>query len=85
MGLVAYRLKLPETALIHPTVHVSQLKAFVGVLLNESYIPSWLQDSHFEMVNVPLKIQARRMVKRRNTAAIQYLVQWEGFQEKQAA
>ena len=66
-------------------MHVCQLKAFVGTFLNEPYIPLWLQGSHSKTVKVPLKVLAVRMVKRRNAVAIQYLVQWEGFQDEQAS
>jgi len=34
---------------------------------------------------LPIKILARRIVKRRNVVAIQYLVQWEGLTEEQAS
>lgn len=84
IGPVVYKLSLPQAAQIHPTVQVSQLKAFVGTLPNEPHIPAWLQGSHSEIVKVPLKVLARRIVKRKNAAAIQYLVQWEGFAEEEA-
>ena len=42
IGPIAYKLNLLEIAQIHPTVHVSQLKAFVGTLPNEPYVPAWL-------------------------------------------
>ena len=32
-----------------------------------------------------IKILARKLVKRRNAAAVQYLVQWEGLSEDQAS
>ena len=82
IGSVAYKLNFPKTAQIHPTVHVSQLKAFVGTLPNEPYIPAWIQGSHSEAVKVPLKVLARRVVKRKNAAAVQYLGQWKGFAEE---
>jgi len=85
IGLVAYKLKLPGSAQIHPTVHVSQLKAFVSTLSALPYIPDWLHGTTTTEVKIPLKILARRIVKRRNVVAVQYLVQWEGLTEDQAS
>ena len=84
IGPVAYKLNLPEAAQIHPTIHVSQLKAFIGPLPSEPYIPAWLQGSHSAAFKVPHKVLARRIVKRKNAATVQYLVQWEGFSEEDA-
>jgi len=85
IGPVAYKLNLPEIAQIHPTVHVSQLKAFVGTLPALPYIPTWLQGTNTTEARIPIKVLARRMVKRRNVAAVQYLVQWDGLTEDQAS
>jgi len=76
---------LPAAAQIHPTVHVSQLKAFRGTLPSLPYIPTWLQGTETAVLRTPLKILARKLVKRKNAAAVQYLVQWEGFTEDQAS
>ena len=76
VGQVAYKLTLPTEALIHATVHVSQLKCFYGQLSHHPYIPDWLRGQHVDTVMVPYKILARKMVKRQNKVAIQYLVQW---------
>ena len=85
IGPVAYKLKLPESAQIYHTVHVSQLKAFVGTLPTLPYIPAWLQGTDSSVARSPSKILARRIVKRRNATAVQYLVQKEGLTEDQAS
>ena len=85
IGPVAYKFSLPESAQIHPTVHVSQLKAFVGTLPALPYIPTWLQGTNTANSRVPIKVLARKIVKRRNAAAVQYLVQWEGLNKDQAS
>ena len=84
VGQVAYTLQLPPSAQIHPTVHVSQLKLFRGVLPKSPYIPPWLQDTPVDTPSVPEAILARRLVKRQNKAAVQYLVQWQGLNSDQA-
>ena len=84
VGPMAYKLDLPQSAKIHPTIHVSQLKAFVGVLPALPYIPAWLHGTQATNTRVPVKIVARRVLKRHNAAVVQYLVQWEGLTEDQA-
>jgi len=64
---------------------VFQLKAFVGTLPTSPYIPAWLQGTNSNAARVPIKILARRIVKKKNAAAVQYLVQWDGFTEDQAS
>jgi len=53
VGLVAYKLALPAEALIHATVHVSQLKRFYGQLPHHPYIPDWLRGQHVDTIMVP--------------------------------
>jgi len=84
VGSVAYKLDLLAEALIHPTVHISQLKLFRGRFPNQPYILDWLRSLSVVTRLIPQKILARRMVKEKNKAAVQYLVQWENFTEEEA-
>lgn len=84
VGKVAYRLDLPETALIHPVFHISQPKAFHGNLPAVTHIPTWMQDSDAHLVIQPFAILDRRMVKHHNNAVVQFLTQWEGCPSSEA-
>lgn len=84
VGNVAYKLALPAEALIHPTVHISQLKPFHGQLPLQPYIPEWMRRINVDPVLTPYKILARRMVKRQNKLDVQYLVQWIHHTKDQA-
>ena len=76
IGKVAYKLQLPADAKIHDVFHVSQLKSFHGELPVSVTLPDWsFKDSNAVMS--PLTILETRMVKVRNAAQVQYLVQWK--------
>ncbi|XP_076938998.1 uncharacterized protein LOC143607436 [Bidens hawaiensis] len=73
VGTVAYHLDLPEEEKIHPVFHVSLLKEAAGPPLKIIPLPT---EARFS-----LQLQAvldRKLVKRRNRAAIKVLVQWKG-------
>jgi hypothetical protein len=56
IGLVAYRLALPETSRIHPIIHVSQLKKAIGAHIRvQPVLPSPLDD-----LAVPSRVLQRR-------------------------
>jgi len=78
VGKVAYTLQLPAAAQIHPTFHVSQLKAFKGVLPNRPHIPEWVQGFEVDAVRQPIAILDRKLKKRGNRVVVQFVVQWEG-------
>jgi len=82
---VAYTLKLPVEARIHPTCHVSQFKPFTVVLPAKPHIPLALQGASASATLQPAAILDRKMVKRHNRAVIQYLILWEGQPESEAS
>lgn len=75
-----------EDAQIHPIFHVSQLKQKQcrGELPSITHIPSRLQGTSVSVALQPSVILEKRMVKRQNTAQVQYLVQWEGCPASEA-
>lgn len=70
---MAYRFDLPETALIHPMIHVSQLKYVHGSKDGTIHLPSGLKEQR-----LPELVLGRRMVKRGNKASANILVKWIG-------
>ena len=78
IGKVAYKLKLPTAAQIHPTFHVSQLKQFHGVLPKQPHIPLWMQGRDAQLPLIPVPVLDRKLIKKGNRVAVSYLVQWEG-------
>lgn len=75
---MAYRLELPSVSKIHNVFHVSQLKAFHGVLPQAVHIPRWMQGKHTEEVMIPAAVIDKKVVKFQNQAQVQYLVHWVG-------
>jgi hypothetical protein len=75
IGQVAYKLKLPESALIHPVFHVSQVKSALGRL--QVVVP------HLPFTNDPLQVHVqvvdRRMIQRNRTMIAQVEVVWSGM------
>lgn len=75
IGMVAYKLLLPDSCQLHLVFHVSQLKKHLG----SKVIPSPklpLTDSEENLKVYPVAIIERRMVPRNNEPIIQWLIQW---------
>lgn len=65
IGVVAYRVELPDGSHIHPVFHVSQLKPYVG----SAGLPTL----------TPLVVVSSRVALQRGVPETQLLVQWKGL------
>ncbi|GJT04547.1 putative mitochondrial protein [Tanacetum coccineum] len=74
VGAVAYRLKLPPTAAIHPVFHVSQLKAVIGDHVAEPELPVGLTED-MAVVCKPVEVIGTR----EGSEGLEVLVMWEGL------
>ena len=75
---MAYKIKFPSTVQVHNVLHISQLKLFKGPLPSSPHIPHWLQGKDSTGQPQPYLILEKRIKKRKNTAVVQFFVQWEG-------
>lgn len=83
IGSVAYKLKLPVSARIHPVFHVSLLKKKVGNAVTVAgYLPPDV-DPHSPRW-YPGKVLERRMFKKGNAAVTKWLIHWLGSTEEEA-
>ena len=62
VGQVAYKLKLPEAACIHPIFHISLLKKFQGSL-SQQYLPMPLTTTKFGPIIQPEPVLDTRIIK----------------------
>jgi len=85
IGPVAYKLSFLETFRIHPILHVSQLRAFVGTLPTQLKAPTQYTQACLSCATSCAISLVKKLVKRRNVEVVQYLVQWEGITEDQAS
>ena len=78
VGMVAYKLELPEGVCTHPVFHVSFLKAKLGKTITPiSRFPP--TDALGHLAPQPTKILETWTIKKRRLPAVaEVLVQWEG-------
>ncbi|KAJ4764940.1 polyprotein [Rhynchospora pubera] len=75
VGPVAYKLQLPLNSLIHPVVHVSQLKKHISRTIVPSQTLPWVVPEGNLRV-APERIIERRLFKRGNVGIPQLKIQW---------
>ncbi|XLT53274.1 hypothetical protein HN873_045878 [Arachis hypogaea] len=73
IGAVAYRLKLPDTARIHPVFHISQLKKSVGPSLHPQPLPVALTEEGELLVEPEQAIDSRY----NNQGDLEVLIKWK--------
>ena len=80
VGQVSYKLELPESARIHPVIHVSPLKKALkpGVQASADLPLALLQD---DVKVQPQRICDERFIRRGNKKVPQVLISWEGWPE----
>jgi hypothetical protein len=77
VGSVAYKLQLPATSLIHPVVHVSQLKKAVAASeVVQSTLPRLDPDSGH--LATPVEVLQQRLRRHGDKMIVQALVRWSG-------
>ncbi len=83
VGQVAYKLKLPDGALIHPVFHVSLLKPCNSNPVNVSPLLP-VTGVEGQLLAEPERALNRRMSKRGNQAVTEVLVKWTNLPEDSA-
>lgn len=84
MGVVAYKLLLPEGVWIHPVFHISLLKKKVGNVQSvEPILPAL--DTASQCLLKPKKVLKRRATMRHFQVVVQYLVQWNHLPESESS
>ena len=76
IGAAAYKLKLPDSCLIHPVFHVSQLKKALGSALPPATIPPQLS-STMELLSVPVAVLDVKYARPGSSLIDQVLIRWK--------
>jgi len=77
IGLVAYKLKLPETARIYPVFHCSLLKKAIGNYEAETKLTTGL-DGDSGNIWEPVDVLATRTATKAVESVTQFLIHWKG-------
>ncbi|KAJ3703314.1 hypothetical protein LUZ61_007019 [Rhynchospora tenuis] len=83
IGSVAYKINLPDTAQIHPVIHVSQLKKQLGRRDKPSFTLPWVGTSGTLRV-APELILDRRLIRRGMEGVVQLKIKWVNLSEENA-
>nr|KYP54676.1 Retrovirus-related Pol polyprotein from transposon 17.6 [Cajanus cajan] len=78
VGEVAYKLKLSDSARIHPVFHISLLKKFVGSP-SQQYLPLPLTTTEFGPSVQPFLVLDSRIIMRNSKSIPQVLIQWDSL------
>lgn len=76
VGLVAYKLKLPDTSKLHPVFHVSQLRRAIGNVQSSSSIP--------EQLVKPAELLQVCRIGQGQVGRLEVLIKWQGLQDFEA-
>lgn len=78
VGDLAYKLHLPDDAMIHPVFHVSQLKAHLGKhAVPLPNVPLVTDDGKIK--TTPFALLDERIIQRKKTPVKQWLIHWESL------
>ncbi|XP_071917200.1 uncharacterized protein [Coffea arabica] len=84
IGAVAYRLKLPAGARLHPVFHVSLLKKKLGPVHSSS--PDLPELDEYDQCPLkPETILKRRVIMREGRSVIQFLIKWNHLSYDEAS
>ncbi|KAJ0810360.1 putative nucleotidyltransferase, Ribonuclease H [Helianthus annuus] len=83
VGPVAYKLNLPDSAKIHPVIHVSLLRKCIGKP-EQQVTPLHLVDSNSTVILQPQDFLDHRTITKGDQTIQQTLVSWEGFPTSEA-
>nr|KYP54513.1 hypothetical protein KK1_000701 [Cajanus cajan] len=83
IGTVAYKLKLPDAAKIHPIFHISLLKKFFGNS-PQPYVPLPITTNELGPIVQPWKVLAYRTILRQSRQVPQVLIQCERSELQEA-
>ncbi|KAJ9559068.1 hypothetical protein OSB04_013682 [Centaurea solstitialis] len=84
IGLVAYKLELPNSARIHPVFHVSQLRQAVGQCNSSKDFPTQITED-LELLAEPEDILDVRVLEGGDAGQLEVLVKWKGLPEFEAS